>query len=124
MRQRIISTKYHGIADYLTGLFIAASPWLTGYADNNEAMWIGVIIGCLILLTGIFTKYEVGVFPVIPMKMHLQMDILIGVFLIISPFLFSVPGVAAWIFVIIGVLEICAGLFTHTTPYFTKEKIS
>lgn len=124
MEQRIIRTKYHGIADYITGLFLIATPWLFGFAENPNPKWIALLAGGSILLLSLCTKYEVGFIPIIPMKLHLQLDIATGFFLLLSPWLFSFSGIAAWIFILVGLVELFAGFFTHTMPYYTNEKVT
>lgn len=42
---KIISTKTHGILDYLVGIILISSPWLLGFADGGAKMWIPVILG-------------------------------------------------------------------------------
>jgi hypothetical protein len=34
---RFISTKTHGVLDYLMGLFLILSPWIFGFANGGAA---------------------------------------------------------------------------------------
>ena len=40
---RIISTRIHGIIDYLTGLLLIVAPWLFGFANGGAAQWVPVL---------------------------------------------------------------------------------
>lgn len=117
---RFITTKVHGMMDYLSGLLLMASPWLFGFADGGAAQWIPVVVGATILLMSLFTDYELSIAKRIPMSGHLAMDVLGGLFLIVSPWLF---GFAEYVYlphVILGVAEVGAGMFTHQVPDYKR----
>lgn len=58
------------------------------------------------------TRYEGGVFRIIPMSMHLNLDVLLGAFLIASPWLFSFHEKVKWPHLFFGVLAVLSGLMT------------
>ena len=66
------------------------------------------------------TNYEGGMLArVISMRMHLMTDMVLGIFLAVSPWLFGFAdrGANAWLpFVIIGVLEIGTAAMTVPEP--------
>lgn len=114
---RFISTKVHGTLDYISGLLIIISPWLFGFNDGSAAQWVVVIIGVVLMLTSILTNYETGVMKVMPMPAHLTMDVIAGIVLIVSPWLFGFADRVIWPYIIFGLFEIVAGLTTKKTPY-------
>ena len=118
---RFISTRIHGVLDYLSGLLILASPWIFGFATGGAAQWVPVIVGAMILLMSIMTNYEAGMVKAIPMPAHLTMDVLAGVVLAASPWIFDFDELVYLPHVIFGVLEIGAGLFTERVPYHRSE---
>lgn len=98
--------------DYLTGILLIEAPWLFNFASGGPAQWIPVIMGIAILLMSIMTNYELGLMQSIPMPTHLTVEVIGGVFLAASPWLF---GFAAP-HLIVGLLELGAGLMTERTP--------
>ncbi|MFD2569699.1 SPW repeat protein [Spirosoma soli] len=114
---RFISTKVHGVLDYLAGALIIASPWLFGFADGSSAQWVPVVTGVVLLLLSICTDYEAGPVKAFSMSFHLSMDVLAGILLAASPWLFGFADDVYMPHVILGILEIGAGLMTEKVPY-------
>lgn len=113
---RFIPTRVHGIIDYLMGVLLIAAPWLFGFADLDIARWIPIIIGALIIVYSLLTRYEMGVADVIPMNVHLWLDILGGLVLAASPWLFGFADDIWWPHLIFGLLEIIIAAVTETVP--------
>ncbi len=114
---QFIPTKVHGILDYLSGLLFMVSPWLFGFADGTAAQWVPVVLGALALVYSIFTDYERGFIKVIPMPAHLSMDVMSGVVMAASPWLFGFADRVYLPHVIFGLFEIGAGLMTQRRAY-------
>jgi hypothetical protein len=113
---RFMPTSAHGMLDYLVGLALLAVPWLFGFADNETARWVTMAFGAAAILYSLLTDYELGVIKVIPMSAHLILDIMSGVLLAASPWLFGFSE-EVWIpHVTVGVFEIIAALLTQTEP--------
>ncbi|MCW8085920.1 SPW repeat domain-containing protein [Sabulicella glaciei] len=113
---RVISTRTHGVLDYLTGLLLIAAPYIFGFADGTAAQYVPQILGVLLLGASLLTDYELGVMRMIPMSVHLTMDIAMGVLLAASPWLFGFADRVFWPHLLIGLCEIAAGFMTRTTP--------
>ncbi len=113
---RIISTKMHGVLDYLVGIFLIVSPWLFNFADGGAKIWIPIILGVSALVYSMMTNYELGVFKTLSMKTHLTLDLLSGIFLAASPWIFGFADTVYMPHLIFGLLEIGASLMTKTQP--------
>jgi len=113
---KIISTKTHGVLDYLVGIILIASPWIFGFADGTAAQWVPVILGVSALIYSLMTDYEMGIAKLIPMKVHLTIDMLSGVLLAVSPWLFGFADRVSTPHVVLGILEIGAAMMTKTSP--------
>jgi hypothetical protein len=114
---RIIPTRIHGMLDYATGLLLIAAPYIFGFSDvGGAAQYLPMILGVAIIGLSLITDYELSIARLIPMPMHLAGDIAGGVLLAASPWLFGFADRVAWPHVIVGLLEIGAGLMTRTTP--------
>lgn len=108
----------HGIMDYLLGIVLIGSPWLFGFARGGPETSIPVIVGIVILLLSICTNYEYGLIKKVAMPVHLYMDIIAGILLLISPWIFGFRDYVIIPHVIFGILEIGAGFMTSEQPSF------
>jgi hypothetical protein len=113
---RFIPTRAHGVIDYLTGALLVAAPYLLGFADGTAAQWVPQILGAALVGAALLTDYELGVVRVIPMPVHLVLDVAAGALLAASPWLFGFADRVFWPHLILGLLEVGAGLTTRTTP--------
>lgn len=114
---RIIPTRIHGMADYATGLLLILSPYIFGFANvGGAAFYLPVALGIGIIGLSLLTDYELSIARLIPMPVHLAGDVAGGALLAASPWLFGFADRVTWPHVIIGLLEIGAGLMTRTVP--------
>lgn len=114
---KIISTKTHGVLDYLMGILLIASPWIFGFANGTAAQWIPVAIGIVMLVMSLCTNYELGAIKMLSMRAHLTMDFLVGIFLAVSPWLFHFSEVVYLPHLIFGIAEVGAALMTPGNAY-------
>lgn len=121
---RFISTKTHGVLDYLVGIILIVSPWIFNFANGGAEMWIPIILGAGALLYSLMTDYELGVFKTLSMKTHLNIDLASGILLAVSPWLFGFSDRVTTPHVILGILEIGASLMTKTTPYVNYKNVN
>jgi hypothetical protein len=112
----LIPTRVHGILDYVVGLLLIAAPWLFGFAQNGAETWVPVVLGAGAILYSLMTRYELGMVRVIPMSAHLGLDIMSGLLLLASPWLFGFADRIAWPHVVFGLLEVGVAAMTQRTP--------
>ncbi len=67
-----ISTKAHGVLDYLSAGTLLALPRLLGWTPTVTTLLTGSAITTL--AGSLLTKYELGLFKVLPMRGHLALD--------------------------------------------------
>ena len=113
---RFISTRTHGVLDCVVGAFLIVVPYNLGFADGTVAQWVPQLLGLVAIGGAMLTDYELGVMRVIPLPIHLGIDIASGVLLALSPWLFGFSDRVFWPHLILGILEIGAGLTTRTAP--------
>jgi len=122
----IFTTKAHGILDYLMGIFLLLVPtFLHLKIDSAEGFILYNAAGFLLLYTAL-TAYELGVIKLIPMKLHLTLDIFLGIFLATAPWVLNFEDQARIPFVILGIIQLVAGLTTASdvvTPEPQIEKL-
>jgi hypothetical protein len=112
----LMSSKTHGVIDYIYGIILIASPWLFNFATGGPAMWVPIIVGIAVILMSMMTDFEVGAVKVIPMNVHLWVDGLIGAFLILSPWIFGFREFVMWPHIIFGIIAVGSALVTETHP--------
>ena len=111
---RFLPTRIHGMLDYLIGLLLIAAPWLLDFADGGAEQWVPVIVGASVIMYSLITDYELSIANIIPMPVHLGLDIMGGALLAVSPWLFGFSEEVWLPHVVVGLLEIGTGLVTHT----------
>ena len=113
---RFMTTRMHGMADYLVGIILILAPYVLGFADGSAAQWVPQILGVGAIVYSLLTDYELGAMRVIPMPVHLGLDFASGLLLLASPWLFGFADRIAWPHVLFGLIEIGASLTTQTHP--------
>ena len=101
------------------GALLVVAPYILGFADGTAAQWVPQAVGAALIGASLLTDYELGVVRVIPMPVHLGLDVAGGALLAVSPWLFGFAD-RVWVpHVIFGLAEIGAGLMTRTVPETT-----
>ncbi|PTX94814.1 hypothetical protein DB346_22675 [Verrucomicrobia bacterium LW23] len=121
---QIIPTTFHGIMDYLMGALLIAAPWVFGFNPNAIEGMIPIYLGIGVIAYSLLTNYEAGATKVIPMKIHLVLDVVSGIFLAASPWLFGFAHLVYLPHLIFGLLEVGAGLMTDTLPYRNNKQLA
>ena len=98
------------------GALMLVVPYLFGFAYGTAAQWVPQLLGVVAIGGALMTDYELGVMRVIPMPVHLGIDIASGALLAASPWLFGFADQVFWPHLIVGAWEITAGLTTRTVP--------
>jgi hypothetical protein len=111
----------HAVLDYAVGVLLIAAPWIFQFADESSAAkWISIVVGVAMIGMSALTDYEGGLLArMIPMRMHLMADAVVGIFLAVSPWLFGFAdeGANAWApFLVIGLGELAAAAMTDPVP--------
>ena len=80
-----ISSRIHGILDYLTVLFLFISPSL--FEMQNKASTFTYALAFIHLALTLFTDFEAGAFKIVSFKIHGMIEIVVSIMLI---------GIAIW----------------------------
>lgn len=108
--------------DYLMGIILIAAPWLLGFAEGGVETWVPVAIGVAMLGLALMTNYEMGVVKTVPMPVHLTIDLISGLLLAASPWLFGFADRVYLPHLILGIAETAASLVTQKTPAFHNDR--
>jgi hypothetical protein len=118
--ERFIPTRFHGILDYLWSLLLASMPWLLNYpreARGGPETWVPVAFAAGAVVYSLLTDYELGAVRVLPMRVHLLLDVVGGALLVLSTWLFDLRDPARLVYLGFGLFSILAGLMTETRPF-------
>ena len=110
-----ITTKVHGVLDYMTAGFLHTLPRVMGW--SRPVTTLLDVAASSATAYSLLTDYERGLVKALPMKAHLTLDALSGGTLIGAAMIMDDedPEVRATV-AAIGVWEIAAALLTRTTP--------
>ena len=87
---KFLPAWFHAIADYAVGALLIIVPIAVGGSD--EAVATGIVVGAVVLLVSMATRYPLGVFKVLPFTVHSAGDYLAAALLIVAPFALSFDG--------------------------------
>jgi hypothetical protein len=81
---KILTSKLHGIIDYVVVIFLLASPSLFSLPEFT-ACCTYILAGIHLTLT-VLTDFEVGLFKVIPLKIHGTIELTVSLALVAFAF--------------------------------------
>ena len=115
---KFISSRVHTIIGLVVGAALLVAPWLFAFADQGgAAVMVPLIVGAFIIISELTTTSEASPFKLIPMKAHIVVDVITGLFLALSPWLlgFSNLEANAWVpHLVVGILVAGYALVTNT----------
>lgn len=112
----VISTRIHGVIDYVVGVILIAAPFLLGFADGTAAQWVPILLGVATIVQSLLTRYELGAVPLIPMPAHLGIDVGVGLILAASPWVFGFADRVYLPHLFFGVLSLVVVALSQRTP--------
>jgi Ca2+/Na+ antiporter len=119
---KIISRKFHAVLDYLSAVALIVSPWALKFNESKSASAIAIIGGIMIFIMSITTDYEGGILRSISMRMHLNIDLMFGVLLAASPWLFGFKNEVYVPHLAVGLLAIIASTLTVRKSLSTERQ--
>lgn len=118
LRNGVIPLAVHELLEPFIAALLIAAPFLFGFSDQGAATAVFIALGVLVLLIGQSTDWRISVIKIIPLPVHFVLDLVIGVLLIISPFLFGFSDQAAptALAIVLGAGSLLIGLGTRFDP--------
>ncbi|GAB4511385.1 MAG: hypothetical protein Tsb0019_06820 [Roseibium sp.] len=93
---RFVTKHIHSLLDYPVAFALIILPFLLGLGDSNPlALKISPIVGLAALLLTMFTDHQTGLIRVLPYKLHLAVDLAVGVLFLLLPFALGFAGLDA-----------------------------
>ena len=120
---KLLPAWFHAIADYAVAALLILVPLMAGGSD--KAVATGVVVGVVVAVVSMLTRYPLGVIKVLPFTVHSAGDYLAALLLIVSPFALSFQdsdsGLAAF-YVAGGVAVLAVSLITNY-QYSPKRQV-
>ena len=113
---KIISTRVHGVIDYLLGFILLYSPLIFNFPGEGIHRSLPVILGALSIIYSLATNYESGMEKVLPMKTHLKLDVALGILLAASPWVFGFYQVIYLPHLVLGSLGLVIATISDPVP--------
>lgn len=110
--KKIIPPMFHACIDYSVVLILFAGPSIFISSAGVTAKCVSLLVGILMALVNVFTLYEGGIIRLVSMKLHLLIDKVVGVFLIIAPWLFGFNTQTFLLHVITGAILLSVAVCT------------
>ena len=115
---KLIDTRTHTIIGLIVGVALLVAPWLFAFADQGgAAVGVPIAVGIFIIVSELTTTSVLSLIKLVPMQVHIMLDVATGLFLALSPWLFGFADLEmnAWLpHVIVGVLVAGYALVTRT----------
>jgi hypothetical protein len=87
---KLLPAWFHAIADYAVAALLILVPPIVG--GSTKAVATGVVVGVVVAVVSMLTRYPLGVVKVLPFTIHSAGDYLAAALLVIAPFALSFNG--------------------------------
>src|SRR3954470_19506430 len=104
-----IPLNAHAMIEPVIGLLFILAPFVLDF-DHSSAKTLSIVVGVVILLSGMATRWRLSLVKLIPLRAHFMTDVLIGVVSIAAPFVlgFSDETAPTVFLIVIGVGDLAA----------------
>lgn len=93
---RFVTKTIHAWLDYPVAFALITLPFLLGLGTEQPlALAISPIVGAAAFLLTVFTDHDFGVIRVLPYRLHLAVDLAVGVLFLALPFALGFTGLDA-----------------------------
>ena len=115
MNIRFIDKTIHAYLDYPVAASLMGLPFLLSLgASNPLALWLSVATGVAALVLTVLTDHKTGLIRIVPFRMHLLVDRLVGVVFIAAPLALGLVGVDALYYYLMGAAVILVTLVLNS----------
>src|SRR5215212_9581419 len=120
---KIISTRIHGVLDYLTAGALMVAPRALGWSARVTRVMTGAALGTISYSA--LTNYELGLARLLPMRAHLALDALSAALFCGGPLLFPAEKARVRASLAgIGVFELAVTLLSQASPPWNSRQLA
>ena len=115
LRRNSVPLAIHVLIEYGIGVLTILSPFLFSF-DATAAEILAVLTGAGILVFAVLTDAPTGIARTLPVASHVVIDYVLGLFLIVAPFVFGFAGddnAATAYFIVFGLLFVMLAVLTR-----------
>jgi hypothetical protein len=122
LRQGVVPPFAHGLLEYGAGGFLLAAPFVFAF-DSDAATAVSILAGLAVVALAASTASPTGLAKVIPLGVHVLLDLAVVGVLVASPFVFGFSDEAAptAVFLVLGVLHLLLTIATRFRPQLPEE---
>jgi hypothetical protein len=124
---RFLSSKSHTVIGVVVGVILILRAMLVGFGNDSTASMVALGVGIFIIVSELVTTSRYSLVKLVPMKIHLVLDYLTGIFLALSPWLFGFAHgpFTTWMpHLIVGILVVAYALVTNPDVDSGKSIVS
>lgn len=114
---KIISPRVHSIIGFIVGIALILAPTIFDFSElGGAAVWVPRIIGIIVILSELTVRGSFSRMGFVPMRFHIATDVIMGLFLALSPWLFGFADeeANAWVpHLVVGIAMIGYALMTR-----------
>lgn len=93
---RFVTKQVHAYLDYPVAIALIIAPFALGLGTTSAlAFYLSLVVGIAAFVLTLLTDHHLGVYRVIPYKIHLLVDALVGAVFVLAPFILSFKGIDA-----------------------------
>jgi hypothetical protein len=85
----MIPIKVHNIVDYVAAAALIVCPYIFGFSDVPAARDLFIVLGLALAAYSAVTQYRYSLAKVIPLGVHMFLDVVVGFVLMIGPYSFN-----------------------------------
>jgi hypothetical protein len=117
----MISSKTHGILDYIIGGLLAGSVYLFDLGNGGPHSWVPFCCGIALLTYSLLTNYEASPVKWLSLRLHLWLDLANGLLLLSSAWLFGFTDQTWWPHAVGGGVLLALALLSDKQAYSRRE---
>lgn len=98
----IFTQKFHAYIDYPVAAGLVVMPLVFGFTGLE--FWLSVATGIAAFVLTVLTNHETGLIKILPYKLHLAVDGMVGVVFVIAGFALGFTGLAMAYYLVLGLV--------------------
>jgi hypothetical protein len=117
LREGPVPPFAHGLLEYGAGVLLLAAPFLFSF-DSGAATALSILAGLAVFVLAATTASSTGLAKIVPIGIHVLLDLAIVALLVAAPFLFGFSDEAAptAFFLVLGVWHLLLTIATRFIP--------